>query len=79
VSDGGAGDPPAAVLLADPVGDRHPDVVEEDLGEVGAAGEVAQRADGDPGRVRVDEQVRSASRARCPRSRVAIGVWRRRR
>ena len=45
VPEAGAGQRPAVVLLPDPVGDRHPHVVEEHLGEQVAAGQVAQRAD----------------------------------
>ncbi len=60
VPEAGAGERPAAVLLADPVGGRHPDVVEEHLGEQVPAGEVTQRPDLHAGRVRVDDQVGDA-------------------
>ena len=45
VPEAGARQRPAAVLLADPVGGRHPHVVEEHLGEQVPSGEVTQRPD----------------------------------
>ena len=42
---GDHGHPPAVVLVADPVGHRDPHLVEEQLGELGRAGDGAQRAD----------------------------------
>ena len=63
-------DPPAVVQLADQVLARHLDVGEEHLGEVGRAGEVAERPDLDAGRVHVDDQQRDALVLR----RVGIGA-----
>ena len=67
-------DPPALVLGADEVLDRHLDVVEEDLVELALAGDLAQRAD-------LDARRRpSGSRAsRCPGAlrRVRVGAHQR--
>ena len=52
----GAGDPPPVVDLAEDVGHGHAHAVEEDLVEVGLAGELAQRAHRDAGVVHVDDE-----------------------
>ena len=46
-----------STLLAEPVRDRHLDVVEEDLVELGLAGDLAQRPHLDAGRAHVDDQI----------------------
>ena len=53
---GDHGDPPAVVLLAHPVGHRHPHAVEEQLAELGRAGDGAQRAEVDPRPVHGQDQ-----------------------
>ena len=67
-------DPPALVLGADEVLDRHLDVVEEHLVELVLAGHLAQRAHVDARRVHRDREhrdalVRAARRGRCARAR----------
>ena len=61
---GGVGDPPAVVDLADPLRVGHPGAVEEHLVEVDLAADVAQRPDVDPGLVHVDEEVGDAAALR---------------
>ena len=55
---------PAVALVAEPVLDRHLDVGEEDLVELRLAGDLAERAHLDAGRVHVDDQVREVPVAR---------------
>ena len=59
-AEGDHGHPPAVVLVADPVGHRHPDLVEEQLAELGRAGDGAQRPDVDAGAVHGQDQPRDA-------------------
>ena len=63
-------DPPAVVLVADQVGDRHPDLVEEDLAEVALAVERPHRAHLDALAVHVEDEPRDALVLR----RVGIGA-----
>ena len=55
------GDLPAVADLADPVRVRDPRVGQEDLVELGLAGELAERADLDPGRGHVEGEVTQAA------------------
>ena len=61
---------PALSLLAEPVGVRHLDVVEEDLVELGLSGDLPQWAHLDSGRVHVHDQVREV--VVPPRVRIAL-------
>ncbi len=61
------GDLPALALLAEAVRDRHLDVAKEDLVELRLAGDLAQRAHLDAGRMHVDDEVREALVPRCAR------------
>ena len=63
------GDPPAFVLRADEVLDRHLDLVEEDLVELALTGHLAQRADLDALRRHRDRQHRDP----LVRRRVRVG------
>ena len=56
----GAGHPPAVVDVAQDVGHRHPHPVQEHLVEVGFAGHLTQRPDGDARRAHVDDEHRDA-------------------
>src|SRR5207245_11221467 len=56
VRQGGDGDAPPFIELPDQVPAGHPHVVEENLVELGFAGELAQRPYRDPRRLHVDEQ-----------------------
>src|SRR5262245_32474514 len=51
--------------MADEVLARHVDVVEKRLAELGAAGELAQRANADTGASHVDDETTDASVLRC--------------
>ncbi len=53
----GVGDPPAGPDVAQPVGVGDAGVGDEHLVELGLAGQLAQRADLDPGRVHVEHEV----------------------
>ena len=70
-AEGDHGHPPAVVLVADPVGHRHPDLVEEELGELGGPGDGGERADLDPGGVHGQDRARRCPGGGCPRHRCA--------
>ena len=59
-AEGDHGHPPAVVLVADPVGHRDPDLVEEELGELGGPGDGGERPDLHAGRVHGQDEPRDA-------------------
>ena len=59
------GDLPALIQFADQIFSRHPHVVVEDFVEIGIAGDLYERTNGNTGRLHIDQQIRDAAMLRC--------------